>query len=192
MTRHDETSPADLSRAPGDAADHLILLVSELAPDGSTVSHALEASARALLAERLGVSDIAEVGTTVTVTRTALGADVDGAMTATLTQTCVVTGQPVIQVLDEPVRLHLLADLGEGAEIDVSMASPWDTEPFDGERIDITAIMEEAVALALDPYPRHPDADVADLADAASEPEDETRDNPFAVLSTLTKAGEDG
>ncbi|CAA9211678.1 MAG: Conserved hypothetical protein, gene in Ubiquinol-cytochrome C chaperone locus [uncultured Craurococcus sp.] len=99
-----------------------------------------------------------------------------GRVAACLTQACIVTLEPVPQAVDEPVAFRLL---------------PPGREPQDGpddideiECPDGTADLGEAVAeqlaLALDPYPRAPGAELPDEATDRSA-------DAFAALSALRR-----
>ncbi len=99
---------------------------------------------------------------------------VTGEIRATVVQLCVVSQEPVVEHVVAPVSLRLLP-AGQGAtdtpEDDVD-------EIETAGQVDLGELVAEEVALALDPYPRHPDAS---LPPEASDPEE----NPFAALSAL-------
>lgn len=104
-----------------------------------------------------------------------------GALTARVTQPCVVTLKPVHSDITDQVRIQFTPDLGQPQGDEVEM--PDETlEPL-GNFIDLTAIMVEALSLALPEYPR---AKGAALPASAPPPEDsgDTR-RPFAGLDKL-------
>lgn len=110
-----------------------------------------------------------------------------GTLAARVTQPCVITLKPVRTDINEPVRIqftpHLTAPEGDEVEM------PDETlEPL-GNFIDLSAIMVEALSLALPEYPR---ADGAALPQAAAPDADavDTR-RPFAGLDKLL-GGRDG
>lgn len=129
------------------------------------------------------------------------GVAVQGRLTATAIQPCVVTLEPVAQTIDE--RFERRFDPGaestaEDAEIEVDALGDDPADPLEGRDIDLGAILCEQFALALDPFPRAPGAEVppehrADPeADADAEAGARTGDrSPFAVLAELRKR-EDG
>lgn len=111
---------------------------------------------------------------------------VAGHVRARVGQTCVVTLDPIETDIDEPIDLtfappeqipalsDLVNDAGEGAdEIDPP-------EPIEGGVIDLGRLATDALFLAIDPYPRKPDA-VFGHENAPPDPED----HPFAVLKAL-------
>ncbi|WP_277023018.1 MULTISPECIES: DUF177 domain-containing protein [Paracoccus] len=103
-----------------------------------------------------------------------------GDLAARVTQPCVVTLKPVRTHVTDKVRIqfspHVTAPEGDEAEM------PDETlEPL-GNFIDLTAIMIEALSLALPEYPR---AEGASLQATAPEPEATDTRRPFAGLDKL-------
>ncbi|MBN9886596.1 YceD family protein [Salipiger abyssi] len=107
---------------------------------------------------------------------------------ATVTQPCVVTLDPVTTRIDESVeRLwrpeEQIATPTEGSEIETPED---DADPLPNV-IDLRAVMQESLTLALPLYPHSEGAAAVATAlaeEAAPEPE-EARPNPFAALSGL-------
>ncbi|MEL6127057.1 MAG: YceD family protein [Pseudomonadota bacterium] len=112
----------------------------------------------------------------------------DATLTATLVQTCVVTLEPVVTTLSEPVQRRWIPG-GEPmtGEITVDSESDEDVDDLD-DGVDIGQVATEAAALALPPYPRA--ADAPEIAPA--EPEEEVeKPRPFAALAELKAKLED-
>lgn len=114
---------------------------------------------------------------------------VSGRISASVTQACVVTLDPVPAVVTEEVDIVFAR---ESAHTD-GIVDPEDVEPLEGETLDVGEIAAEELSLALDPYPRHPDIDPAALElgpgaslvteeDAAAAPK---KANPFDILADL-------
>lgn len=123
------------------------------------------------------------------------GVRVVGTVKAQVTQRCVVTLEPLPASVEAPFealfvpegsRLSRRIEPGAGAEIDIDAEGPDMPEPFVPPVLDIGAVAEEFLALALDPYPRAPDAE----APAGLAPDDGAAENPFAKLAAL-KPGSD-
>ena len=119
------------------------------------------------------------------------GVKVIGAVHAEVTQACVVTLDPVRQVIDEDIEEIFVPEgsalaripANDAGEIIVDPDGPDLPEPFTGDEIDVGAFVAEMAAMALDPYPRRPDVQFdghveRDLAD-------EKKPSPFAVLKNL-------
>lgn len=89
---------------------------------------------------------------------------VEGHLTADLVQQCVVSLQPVPEHVEAPIRARFLPEaevLAIEAEqsLEAYLNDPDDPpEPYDEKQLDIGALVVEFLALALDRYPRAPDA----------------------------------
>jgi uncharacterized metal-binding protein YceD (DUF177 family) len=78
---------------------------------------------------------------------------------ATVVQPCVVTLAPVTTRIDTSVVRRYLADWQEPEAEEAEMPDDDTTEALP-ERLDLSAVMAEALALALPDYPRAPDAEM--------------------------------
>lgn len=112
---------------------------------------------------------------------------VEGWVRARVGQTCVVTLDPIESEIDEaidlifapPEQIPEMADLvEEAAESDVEIPDP--PEPIENGAIDLGRLVTDALFLAVDPYPRKPDA----VFEPPVVPED-PEDHPFAALKAL-------
>jgi uncharacterized metal-binding protein YceD (DUF177 family) len=112
------------------------------------------------------------------------GLRVNGKMTADVTQSCVVTLEPVEAKVEAEFERRFLPDEDLSREDDSDHEVFVDPEGEDppeplGRDIDLGEVLVEELSLNLDPYPRKPGAEFHD--DAAKEP----RENPFAKLAKL-------
>ena len=112
---------------------------------------------------------------------------VAGRVRARIGQTCVVTLEPMESDIDEvidlvftpPEQIPQMADLvDEAGHSDGDTPDP--PEPIENGIIDLGRVATDALYLAVDPYPRKPDAVFEPLVEAA-DPED----HPFAALKAL-------
>jgi uncharacterized metal-binding protein YceD (DUF177 family) len=118
---------------------------------------------------------------------------------ATVTQACVVTLEPVVTRIEEKIERRFLADWPPAAEQgaekggEVEMPEDESIDPL-GEVIDLDAVMAEALALALPPYPRKEGtAPVEAQATPPGEtPLTDADVKPFAGLAGLKKKLEGG
>ena len=101
----------------------------------------------------------------------------EGRFTADVTQACVVTLEPVPQHLDESFACRFLP-AGAVAEDGPEEIDAIETS---GGIADLGEALAEALALALDPYPRVPDAVLPEAASAPPE-------GAFAALAALRRA----
>ena len=100
-----------------------------------------------------------------------------GRLRAEVTQECVATLDPVDQVVDAPLDLRLLPPGTPPTDDDPDSPDEIESE---GDVVDLGEAVAEQLALALDPFPRRPDA-----SEPAPEPIPEGRPNPFAALARL-------
>lgn len=148
-----------------------------------------DAAERAALAERFGLLSLDALSATLALDRTAGEiVAVTGQVRARLSQPCVATAVPVHETIDAPVLLRMVppGSLAR-AEEEVELGdSELDVLEHDGRFVDLGEIAAQSMALALDPYPRAPDAE-ATLKEAGVVAEDEHATGPFAALKALKK-----
>lgn len=125
------------------------------------------------------------------------GVRVTGRLRAKISQSCVVTLEPVVSRMDEPItavfapegsRL-LRPDMDEGGEILLDAEGPDGPEPFTGNEIDAGALVEEFFALAIDPYPRKAGVALEAGEEAADPDAEEARGPLHDQLRQLKKNG---
>lgn len=139
---------------------------------------------RDALARRCGLLSLDSLTAHLTVRTDAAGEIVvAGRLKAEVVQECVVTLEPVANTIDTPFEQHytrrpqsLAADLVIGPKD----AEP--AEPIEGDSIDLGELVAQHLSLALDPYPRAPDADQQLPLPGDDKP---AGDSPFAVLASL-------
>lgn len=174
-------------------------ILADVAPDGTRKRVVATPEERAALARDLDMPGIARLEAELVIRPWARhGFRVTGTVAADVTQTCVVTLEPVDQSLAETIDLKLVpaseakryepkrnAD-GE-IELDVTAEDPPDV--LDGPTVDLGRIVEEHFVLGLDPYPRKPGVsfEAAIGAAKAAETEPDAPPTPFAALSRLKK-----
>ena len=158
----------------------------------SGIDLAVEASEdqRKALVEAYKLVALSGLSATATVTPDRRGSlVVEGRVTADIVQSCVVSLEPVPQHIDESFSVRFVpADSPEailpkpGAEVVVDATQADPPEIMEGPGIDVGALVEEIFALAIDPYPRAPDAALP--ADVVAPP-DKSEASPFAVLAKM-------
>lgn len=172
------------------------LLPADVTAAGTRVAVKASPEECAALAEAADVVDVAALEAEFLVRPwSGHGFSVTGRVTARLTQSCVVTLEPIETRVDEMVDLRLvppehlakyLETPDEKGEIDVDVLAPDLPEAIENGVIDLGAIATEHFMLGIDPYPRKPgaafDAAAAGLGEAAPE-----TTSPFAALARLKK-----
>ncbi len=104
-----------------------------------------------------------------------------GRFTASLAQYCIASNDPVPAALDEPVHIRFIPEPVAGGEIELE-ADDCETMFHDGQTIDLGEAVAQSLLLALDPYPRSPDAGKI-LTSAGVKSEDEVA--PLGALASL-------
>jgi uncharacterized metal-binding protein YceD (DUF177 family) len=156
-------------------------------------SYEISADARecAALAKRLGIPAVDSFDATIRLRLTGGGGLVrlSGRIKAALTQICVVTLEPIPTAVEEDFsRVYSVEAGDEMAEVVVEMDEDDVPDPVENGQIDIGEAAAEHLALAMDPFPRAPDAAFA-APDEPEEPEEEAElpRSPFAGLAALRK-----
>ncbi len=138
---------------------------------------------RARIAKIAGLNGLPRLEAIFDVTRQAgEGLRVRGEVSATVTQTCVVTLELVENEVREAVDLDFVP-AAEGSNGEVDVANDNGPETMANGMVDLGAIAVEFLMLGLDPYPRKPGVVFEPLPGA-----DDGRNRPFAALAALKKA----
>lgn len=152
-----------------------------------------DAARRKALAERFALQSVDSLVADVELRRQGQVVSLDGQFSAAVVQTCVVSGEPVAAQVGGPLRLRFApeTDAGEDIELDSDLI---DTLPLAGDAVDVAEAIAQSLYLALDPYPRAPDAVLAKyrryLGEAPA-PEPPTK-RPFAGLRVIDASGKTG
>ena len=162
----------------------LILTLAEAA-QGRDIAIEADTDARARIAKRLDLTALDRFAVTAEVRTIAGGIGAKGVVSADLVQPCAATGLPVPATLTEPFDLRFLRDVDAPAseEDEIELGSEdCDLLPLEGDRIDLGDAAVQTLSLALDPFPRHPDA-ARVLAEKGVLSEEAA--GPFAALAKL-------
>ena len=140
---------------------------------------------RAALAKRFGLGGIAKLEAELTLARRADEVVATGTMRAEVTQSCVVTAEPVPANIEMPFEILFRpqpqACGTEDEEVELS-GTELDVVFYDGSSVDVGEAVAETLSLSLDPYPRAPGAE-AFLKEAGVKSEEEA--GPFGALAAL-------
>jgi uncharacterized metal-binding protein YceD (DUF177 family) len=141
---------------------------------------------RLRLADYLDVPSVESMTAALSVTRwRGRGLAVRGTARARVTQSCVVTLDPVEGVIDEEVETYFAPDVAprlSGPMPEAAEVPDIDVEPLINERVDIGALICEHLAIGLDPYPRKQGVDFQTGGDNGDE---EEKSGAFAALASL-------
>lgn len=154
-----------------------------------------DAEARAALAERFGLLDLASFTAKAGVRRRRDTGWIElrGQLKASVVQACVVSLEPVSSEVEAEID-ELFDDnpvddnpAGDAVEIDLDPLAE-DPEPLDGGALDVGEVIAQTLSLAIDPYPRAPGADLETLSETGEVGRETSEDSPFAALAALKGA----
>jgi uncharacterized metal-binding protein YceD (DUF177 family) len=137
---------------------------------------------RAKLAKSLGLESLPALTAKLTIRPWLDGAEIEGSFRGRVEQICSVSAEPFEQPLEGEFALRVLPagspNAGAVEDDAVDPEAPDPPDVLDGDAVDLAAVVEEHMALEIDPFPRAPGA--AFEFDAGP---DET--SPFAALKNL-------
>lgn len=138
---------------------------------------------RAALARRFGLISIARLAGSAAIAKAAGGVKASGHISASVEQNCVATGDAVPATIDEPFELKFVVpdNAPEPEEVELNV-DELDIVEYDGQAVDLGEALAQTLALALDPFPRSPNAD-AILRKAGVISEEQA--GPFGALAGL-------
>ena len=157
---------------------------------GRSLAAEAGAEERAALARRYGVGAVPALSVEAEIAPWGPeGWRVEGRVRARIAQVCVVTLEPLVSQIDEPLRRWFAPAAALDAAAGRLAAGQRDDLEALGEAIDLGEIAAEAAALAIDPYPRKPGAAFEGRVHGPPDAEpltDETA-RPFAKLAALKR-----
>lgn len=167
-----------------------IVRVDRLPATGRDLKVSLDEATRERLAEELKLTAIDSFEAVLVVTPLRGGIRALGRLKAEIVQPSVVSFEPVGQQIDEPVdRVFLPEPHGHqkptpGSELFIDLEDDDFPDHIDGPEVDLSALLIETLALAIDAYPRLPDESLDSLGiDLGNGPS-----GPFAGLEKLKKS----
>ena len=166
-----------------------VVRIDRLPAAGRDITVTLDEPTRAALAEMLKLSAVDSFTARLAVAPLRGGIRALGQLVADIVQPSVVTFEPVDQHIEEAVdRVFLPAAQAHkptpGSEIFIDLEDDDFPDHIDGPEVDLSALLIETLALAIDPYPRRPGESLDSLGiDVAGAPA-----GPFAALEKLKKS----
>ncbi len=140
----------------------------------------------AAVAARLRIPEVRMLRCRFSLRRRGAVVEANGALAADVVQTCVVSLEPVEQHVTEQFSLRFVPDGAEGTDDDPEAP---DEIPYEGSIVDLGEAAAEQLGLALDPYPRHPEAALEVELEAGIEPADDADGTGWASLLRGHKLG---
>ena len=154
------------------------------------VRHNLLASdeERTALAKRCGLTALDSLTADVALSSDDIGIIATGSLAADVMQVCVVSGAPVAAHIAESFAIRFSPEPIFEPDSDIELeVEDTDSMFHDGRVIDLGEAVAQTLALAIDPFPRSPNAEAV-LQEAGLK--DETPTGPFAALAALRKGAD--
>jgi len=151
--------------------------------DGERVDFNADEQECAAIAKRLGLLSLGRLEAHAVLAREGDKVCATGRIKAALEQSCVASGEPVPERIDEPFALTFLPEPKGRPDEEVELGGDeLDVVFHDGAGIELGAAIADTLSLVLDPYPRGPNADAALKAAGVLS---EEQAGPFAALAAL-------
>jgi uncharacterized metal-binding protein YceD (DUF177 family) len=155
----------------------------QIGPGDTDVEIEASAEERTALARRFDLIGIDRLVARFALRRDASGILATGHLSAAVTQSCGITGDPLPATIDEDFAIRFLPESEGEAQDDIDLSEEeMDTVFYSGSALDLGEAAAETLALALDPFPRSPNAAEA-LRQAGVISEEEA--GPFGALAAL-------
>lgn len=162
--------------------------VDRLPSAGRDMQVSLDAPTRAELARTLKLTSVERFEASMTIVPLRGGLRAQGRLVARIVQPSVVSFEPVSQDIDEAIDRVFLPEPQDarptpGSEVFVDLEDQDFPDHFDGAEVDLSALLTETLALAIEPYPRLPGESLESLGlDLNAE-----GSGPFSDLAKLKK-----
>lgn len=165
-----------------------IVRIDKLPASGRSVSIDADEATRQAIAATMDIVSVERFAAALTVVPLRGGLRATGRLTASVTQASVVSFEPVQQSVSEEIdRVFLPAPKqgpGPGSETYIDLEDDDFPDHIDGPEVDLSGLLLETLALALDPYPRLEGESLESLGLGKADAEE----HPFAKLAALKTA----
>ena len=164
-----------------------VVRIDKLPTGGRSIDVDANAEERLAIAEAMNIISVEKFVASLSVVPFRGGLRAQGKLDAKVTQASVVSFEPVPETVSEEIdRVFLPAPResqapAPGAEIFIDLENDDFPDHIDGPEVDLSALLLETLALALDPYPRRPGESLDSLG---LDPKD-GEEGPFAKLARL-------
>jgi uncharacterized metal-binding protein YceD (DUF177 family) len=169
-----------------------VVRIDKLPSSGRSIAVDADNSEREAIARAMDIVSVQRFVAELSVVPFRGGLRAQGRLVADVTQASVVSFEPVNEHIEEEIdRVFLPAQRqgqspAPGAEIFVDLEDDDFPDHIDGPEVDLSALLMESLALALDPYPRRP----GETLEALDGVKHDEKENPFAQLAKLKPQGD--
>ncbi len=166
-----------------------VVSLNDLGKDEIRLEYLATTEECAALARRFGLSAIARLHASGGLKRLGSGqVRLRITLEAEVSQTCVVTLDPVVNRIEEDLDILFEPARRDSAALDISFDPTADREPLMGDSLDVGEIVAEELALSLDPYPRKSGIALGiGPSGPAAEAGEKPRGGPFEALAALKR-----
>ena len=158
-----------------------VVKLSEIGNHSHNIRLSADAAARSGLIKRFELAALDSLEAEISLKPEAASIVATGRFTASLAQYCIASNDPVPALLDEPIHIRFIPEPTDSGEFELE-ADDCDTMFDDGQTIDLGEAVAQSLGLALDPYPRSPEAEKI-LKAAGVKSEEEAA--PLGALASL-------
>lgn len=158
-----------------------VVKLSEIGNHSRNIHLSADEAARSGLMARFDLAALDSLEADISLHNDAAGVVASGRFTASLAQYCIASNDPVPASLNEPIHIRFIAEPTDSGEFELE-ADDCETMFHDGQIIDLGEAVAQSLGLALNPYPRSPEAERI-LKAAGVKSEEEAA--PLGALSSL-------
>lgn len=166
-----------------------VIRIDKLPAGGRSLAVDADEATRAAIATAMNILSVERFSARLTVTPLRGGLRALGHLDAEVSQASVVSFEPVPETISEAIDRVFLPGPRDGhapapgAEIFIDLEDDDFPDHIDGPEIDLSDLLLETLALALDPYPRRTHESLDTIAASLDAPEQ----SPFAKLAALKR-----
>ena len=163
-----------------------VIKLSEVGNHSRNIQLDADAEARIGLMARFDLTALDSLKAEISLAHDVEGVVATGRFTADLAQFCIALHDPVPAKLDEPVHIRFIPEPVMSGEVELELElDDCDTMFHDGQTIDLGEAVAQSLGLALNPYPRSPEAEKMLKAAGVKSEEDVVPTGALAGLKDL-------
>ena len=163
-----------------------VIKLSEVGNHSRNIQLDADAEARIGLMARFDLAALDSLKAEISLTHDAEGVVAMGRFTANLAQFCIASHDPVPAKIDEAVHIRFIPEPVVSGEVELELEpDDCDTMFHDGQTIDLGEAVAQSLGLALNPYPRSPEAEKMLKAAGVKSEEDVVPTGALAGLKDL-------
>lgn len=163
-----------------------VIKLSEIGSHSRNIPLFADDDARAGLMARFDLAALDLLKAEISLAHDAEGVVATGCFTADLSQFCIASHDPVPAKMDEAIHIRFISEPVVNGEVELELApEDCDTMFHDGQTIDLGEAVAQSLGLALNPYPRSPEAEKMLKAAGVKSEEDALPTGALAGLKDL-------